>query len=509
MSDTNKLTDGIDEETVVSGPDEAGTGYTEDAESTGIITEETESVTENTTDNGAEAGSAGTDDSYLESMDKELARDKDFSFSYGDESDVREKASTKTTIVLMATIILLVATILVLGYFLASRVIVDKESGKSLLSTVTEWVSTKLGIKRSESVSDDSVITIVPSLTDTPDSSTDSSADNGTASEEMKTFNVTVTLGQYKGIEIDYPEISVSEEDIDQEIEAFLEDLTEDVPVDRPSQNGDILNISYVGTMDGEEFDGGTDEDVDFELGSGQFFDAFEEGLVGQSVGEVVLDINFPDDYYEELAGKPVTFKVTINSISEVVTPELTDQLIADNTESSTVEEYRAYVRGYLEESARERADSQIENDILQKAVDNAQYGGEIEEEIADLEQRYLDYYDQIAQAYYGVSGADLFCGMYGMEEEEYYEMMRSDSESSVKTQHFLKEVAEAENITYTQEEYQTQFEAVFFDYYGFTEEAEVRAELTDEQIDEIVSDAIKTEKARQLILDSAVINGK
>ncbi|MBO4415102.1 MAG: trigger factor [Lachnospiraceae bacterium] len=402
-----------------------------------------------------------------------------------------EKVSRKTTVVLICTIIVLVALIVVFAVLIGRKYFAgkNKETGNND-PEVTSVV---------DNDANNQTVTDTPSVTSSVNDDTDTAA--------IKEYDVTVELGQYKGLEIDFPEINISEEDIDNELEYFVEDLAEDVPVDRPSQNGDMLNINYVGYMNGEEFEGGKDEGVDFELGAGYFFDAFEEGLVGKEVGEHTLDLNFPDDYYEDLAGKPVTFVVTINSISETVVPELTDQLIADNTDCSTIEEYRAFIRGELTEEAEADAEEHLERDILYLAIGNATFGGEIDEEIDDLTQQYFDYYDQMAQSYYGMTGAELFNVFYGMTEEDYSATLKEESSYSIKVQHLLDKIAEEENLGYTEEEYKEEFEEIFFSYYGFTEEAEVKEQLSDEEIDKIVIRSIKQKKAQAIIIDSAIVN--
>ena len=112
-----------------------------------------------------------------------------------------------------------------------------------------------------------------------------------------------------------------------------------------------------------------------------------------------------------------------------------------------------------------------------------------------------------MAQAYYGVSGAELFGAFYGVDEEGYRIMLEDDSRVQTETQHFLEKVAEVEQLTYTEAEYQTEFDDIFYSYYGFSEEAEVKEQFTDEQIDKLVSGSLKVRKAREFVIENAVIN--
>ncbi|MCR5331732.1 MAG: trigger factor [Lachnospiraceae bacterium] len=401
-----------------------------------------------------------------------------------DSGRVIEKASARTTAVLISIIVVLVALIVIFGVIIFKQYFDKKDTQIEPDNSRTE-------------------VTAVPVAEEEITDNTD----NTDVQQPVKEYDVTVELGQYKGLEIDFPEINITEEEIDDMVDEFVEDLAEEVPVGRPAENGDNMNIDYVGYMDGEEFEGGKDEDVDLVLGDGHFFDAFEEGLVGKDLGEHTLELNFPDDYYEDLAGKPVTFVVTINSITQTEIPELSDELVAENTEYSTIAEYRAYIKGELEEEAREEAEDRINRDILYMAIDNATFGGEIDEEINDLALQYFNYYDQMAQAYYGMTGAQMFNSFYGMSEADYDATIREESSYSVKAQRLLDKVADAENIAYTEEEYKTEFEEIFFSYYGFTEEAEVKEQLSDEEIDKIVISSIKQRKAQDLIIDNAVIH--
>lgn len=157
----------------------------------------------------------------------------------------------------------------------------------------------------------------------------------GCGNSKAKAYSKYVTLGDYKGIEYTKTVAEVTEDDIQSKLDSFVDGLAETNEVtDRAVEDGDIVNIDYVGTMDGEEFEGGSDTGYDLTIGSNSFIDGFETGLIGHNVGEEVsLDLQFPDPYPNntDYSGKDVNFKVTINKISVKTTPELTDQLVKDN----------------------------------------------------------------------------------------------------------------------------------------------------------------------------------
>lgn len=163
-----------------------------------------------------------------------------------------------------------------------------------------------------------------------------------------------VTLGAYKEIELSAPEIT--DEDVDAYIEYMLSSYAESVPVtDRSVETGDIVNIDFEGKMDGEAFEGGTSRGYDLVIGAGGFIAGFEDGIVGMEIGETKdLDLSFPDPYYNnpDLSGKGVVFTITLNSISEQVPPDLTDEFVAELgiEDCATVEAYRKYVHDGLTE---------------------------------------------------------------------------------------------------------------------------------------------------------------
>lgn len=149
-----------------------------------------------------------------------------------------------------------------------------------------------------------------------------------------------VSLGEYKGIEVD---CSVSEEEVESALKSLqTEKETTNKIKNRKAKMGDSANIDYVGKVDGKEFDGGSSEGYSLSLGSKTFIEGFEEGVVGMKPGETKdLNLKFPDDYHEDLKGKDVVFTVTLNYIEETITPEVNDEFIAKNTSYKTVDEFK------------------------------------------------------------------------------------------------------------------------------------------------------------------------
>lgn len=206
-----------------------------------------------------------------------------------------------------------------------------------------------------------------------------------------------VTLGEYKGIELEEVEPSVSDEYVDSYIEYLLSQSLQEVDKpDKKIEEGDIVNIDYAGYDDGVAFDGGTGS-ANLTIGSGQFIDGFEEGLIGHTVGEKVsLNLTFPDPYSNpDLAGKAVVFEVTINSFME--TPALNDEYIASlgMEDCDTVEKFREYIRSMFYLDAAASYEQKLANDITNTVMSNCTFK-ELPEEL--VERYYSEYVESISR---------------------------------------------------------------------------------------------------------------
>ncbi len=249
----------------------------------------------------------------------------------------------------------------------------------------------------------------------------------GCGNSKAKAYSKYVTLGDYKGIEYTKTVAAVTEDDIQSKLDSFVDGLAETNEVtDRAVEDGDIVNIDYVGTMDGEEFDGGSATGQDLTIGSNSFIDGFETGLIGHNVGdEVSLDLQFPDPYPNntDLAGKDVNFKVTINKISVKTTPELTDQLVKDNTDYDTIDAYKESIKEDLKKTNETNAEKQAKSDIFDKVVSNCKISGYDEDEVKDLVDEEFKSFKNTADSYKS----------YGYSYEDVLSMNGYDSEDSLK----------------------------------------------------------------------------
>ena len=219
-----------------------------------------------------------------------------------------------------------------------------------------------------------------------------------------------VTVGGYKGIEVDDVEepAEVTDDDVNNYIEAVRNQYaTSEQITDRGVIAGDTVNIDFVGKMNGEAFDGGSSEGYDLKIGSGSFIDGFEDSIIGHTPGET-FDWNgkFPDDYSNnpDLAGKDVTFTITVNYINgETQLPELNDEFVQEVSEKSkTVKEYKKEIKKTLEDQKQEDYDSTLKSEAWQAVVDNTtvqKYSKKQQEKIDEMKNSLIDSYKSYAES--------------------------------------------------------------------------------------------------------------
>ncbi|MBP3925961.1 MAG: trigger factor [Clostridium sp.] len=279
---------------------------------------------------------------------------------------------------------------------------------------------------------------------------TESSAETAAAETQAEEYvaDSSVKLGDYKGIEVTVAKAEVTEKELEAQIQQILNANAEYVETDRAAALGDTVNIDYKGLLDGEAFDGGTAEDYDLELGSGNFIDGFEDGLVGTKKGEQKsLNLTFPEEYHsEELAGKDVVFEVTVNAVKERVVPELTDAFVAEKyPDYETVEKLKAELYDGMLKQEQQNIDNQRDTDILNHIVENSEIVCSTDE-IDDAYNIQLNSYITMLTGY----GMDIksYAGMMGMTEDDFKAEIRNMAKEMAKQELVLKEIAKAENIT-------------------------------------------------------------
>lgn len=319
----------------------------------------------------------------------------------------------------------------------------------------------------------------------TEDGKTESTQAESQQAEETEEYVAedSVKLGQYKGIAVTVTEPAVTDEEVEAQIQQMLNSRAEYKETDREAKLGDQVNMDYKGLLDGEAFEGGTAEGADLILGSGNFIDGFEDGLVGAKKGDKKsLDLTFPDPYPKnpDLAGKAVVFEVTVNAVKERVVPELTEELIAEvSPDSGTVEEYRASMREALLNQKQLMIDNQRDTDILNALVEDSEIICSTER-VDKAYETQLETYTNMASMY----GLDLatYASLMGMDEDGFKAEIRKSAKLMAEQELALKEVARLENIAVEDEDRKTLAAEYGFDS---VEELLEQDNITEEMVDD------------------------
>lgn len=307
-----------------------------------------------------------------------------------------------------------------------------------------------------------------------------------------------VTLGQYKGLEVEKAEAEVTQSEIDAEIDRMAQNVARITTVDRPAQDGDTAVIDFEGFKDGVAFEGGKGESYELKLGSGSFIPGFEEQVVGMSAGEEKdINVTFPENYHaEELKGAPVVFKVKLHEVKETVVPEKDDEFVKDVSEFDTMAELRADIENRIRTEKQEGIDRAFENAAIEKAVSNMTV--EIPDSMVEEElERELERMDYELRS----QGASLeaYANMMGGTLDNIKNSLRPGALSTVKANVLLDAVVDAEKLEVTDEECEAEYAKLADSY-----------QLDVEKVKEILDRKgmegdLQVRKAAKLIAEAAV----
>ena len=306
-----------------------------------------------------------------------------------------------------------------------------------------------------------------------------------------------VTLGQYKGLEVEKAEVSVSDEQVQAELDRMAQNVASTETVERAAEMGDTANIDFEGFDNGVPFDGGKGDNFDLKLGSGQFVPGFEEQIVRMNAGEEKdIDITFPEDYHAELAGKAVVFHVKLNKVTATNVPELDDEFAKDVSEFDTLDELKADIRAKALESAEKQAASAFENAAVEKAAENVTVDMPAALIESELDNQMDRFGYQLQMSGYSM---EQYAKMMGGDVSTMRNAFRPAAEKQAKINVTLEKIAEVEGIEVSEEDMTAEFEALAKQY-----------ELTVEKIKEMVpaeeiKQSLKTRKAVKVITESAV----
>ena len=305
-----------------------------------------------------------------------------------------------------------------------------------------------------------------------------------------------VALGEYKGLSAVKPVADVSDSEIDSEIEGMRLRNARIEKAERPAVNGDIAVIDFEGFIDDEAFDGGKGENYELELGSNTFIPGFEEKIQGMAAGEERdLDLVFPDNYAEELAGKAVVFKVKLHEVKEKILPELDDEFAKDVSEFDTLDEYKADIKENFMKSRQTDADIAFENALMDKLIESldADIPDAMVEEQMEISMN--GFANQISS--YGMDPST-YLQMMNVTPEVFRENMRTSSEKQVKIMLALEKVAELEGIEVSDEDIENEYKEGAERY-----EMEID-KLKDSVSEETLIRDIKIRRAAQVVTDNA-----
>lgn len=308
-------------------------------------------------------------------------------------------------------------------------------------------------------------------------------------------------LGEYKGVEVKRPSTKVTNAKVNAYIKKQLAAKQETVVKETAAKKGDTVVIDFVGYTDGEPFEGGAGENYPLELGSHSFIPGFEEQLIGaKPESEVDVNVVFPENYHEHLAGKPALFKVKVHEVKTKVTPKLTDELVEEFEIENvkTVEEYKAYVLEQLTKEAEAKADNKVMEELFKKiakkskiVVPEAVIEAELQKQVSRVEAQAKQYGvpTEVLLQYSGYATLDAF-------KEEGRKHLKTRITNDV----IIEEIVKAEKIKATSKEIEAQYKEA-----AAGDEAKI-AELKKQYNEEQVAENIKYNKALELIKKNAVV---
>ena len=306
-----------------------------------------------------------------------------------------------------------------------------------------------------------------------------------------------VTLGQYKGLEVEKAAAEVTDAQVQSELDRMAQNVASTETVERAAEMGDTANIDFEGFDNGVAFDGGKGQGFDLKLGSGQFVPGFEEQVVGMTAGEEKdIDITFPEDYAKDLAGKAVVFHVKLNKVTTTTVPAQDDEFAKDVSEFDTLEELKADIRAKALEAAEKQLQSAFENAAVEKAAENTTVDmpkALVESELDTQMERFAY---QLQMSGYSM---EQYAQMMGGDVSTMRNAFRPQAEKQAKISVTLEKIVEVEGLTVTDEEIEAEFETLAKQY-----------ELEVSKIKEMVpmnelTESLKVRKATKVITDSAV----
>ena len=304
-----------------------------------------------------------------------------------------------------------------------------------------------------------------------------------------------VTLGEYKGLKAEKPEVKVTAADVDERLKTLADRNTRLVSVDREAKSGDTAVIDFEGFLNGKPFEGGKGENHNLELGSGSFVPGFEDQVIGMKAGEEKdINITFPENYHEDLAGKAVVFKVKVHEVKEKEVPEMDDEFAKDVSEFDTLKELKADLKKKITEERQKDADRAFEENLMNQVAENIT--ADIPDVMVENQARqYLDNFKaQISRQF----PYEEYKKMTGMDDEKLLADAREPALRQVKMDLAVAAIIKAENIEAADEDVEAEYKKMA-EQFGMDVDM-VKKYLVKEQ----VQDQLLSQKAVAVVVDSA-----
>ena len=332
---------------------------------------------------------------------------------------------------------------------------------------------------------------------DYPDISVTSVSKDGVTWVATITLVPEVTLGKYEGIEVAKTKVSVTEKEVNEKIKDLQEKLARFVDVtDRKAKMGDLVNIDFVGTMNGVAFDGGSAKDYELELGSHSFIAGFEEQVVGMEINEQKdVNVTFPEAYgAKELAGKPAVFAVKLLTIREKQVPELNDAFASDASEFNTLDELKKDIKAKIKDDKEKQAERELENKLVDEIVKNAEVNipecmvnNQINREIEEMKR---------SLASQGMS-YEMYLAYTNMTDSKLRDSRKEITEKQIKTTLVLSEIVKQENIKVEESDFDAKIEELAANMKK--KPAEIKKTMNPSQKD-VIENNIISEKVIKLL---------
>ena len=304
-----------------------------------------------------------------------------------------------------------------------------------------------------------------------------------------------VTLGEYKGLKAEKPEVKVTAADVDERLKTLADRNTRLVSVDREAKSGDTAVIDFEGFLNGKPFEGGKGENHNLELGSGSFVPGFEDQVIGMKAGEEKdINITFPENYHEDLAGKAVVFKVKVHEVKEKEVPEMDDEFAKDVSEFDTLKDLKADLKKKITEERQKDADRAFEENLMNQVAENIT--ADIPDVMVENQARqYLDNFKaQISRQF----PYEEYKKMTGMDDEKLLADAKEPALRQVKMDLAVAAIIKAENIEVSDEDVEAEYKKMA-EQFGMDVDM-VKKYLVKEQ----VQDQLLSQKAVAVVVDSA-----